>query len=194
MSRTPTSDEREATIHRAAIEQFSRRGFAGTSMANIAAAAEMSRPALYQYFRNKGDIFVSAFVALMAEHANRALAALDEPGSTADHLDGFLQRFDGDLWEHLEASPHSEEIIGAKSVELAQSIGEVTDRLWAGLAEYLEAAHPGNNAATKGRRADWLDVLHYSPKGFKFDAPSTEVYRRRLAVLARGVGAEIDAT
>ena len=62
-------------IHVAAIAQISERGFSATSMANIADAAGMSRPALYQYFRNKGDIFSSAFVALFNDHADRALRA-----------------------------------------------------------------------------------------------------------------------
>lgn len=56
---------RRDAIHRVAIDQFAERGFAGTSMANIAEAAGMSRPALYQYFRDKDDIFQSAFVVLL---------------------------------------------------------------------------------------------------------------------------------
>ena len=55
-------DPQRRAIHAAAIAQFSERGFSATSMANIADAAGMSRPALYQYFRNKGDIYASAFV------------------------------------------------------------------------------------------------------------------------------------
>ncbi len=51
-----TEQSKREAIHRAAIVEFAARGFSGTSMANIAEAAGMSRPALYQYFRNKGDI------------------------------------------------------------------------------------------------------------------------------------------
>lgn len=189
---TDQADEKRAAIHAAAIDQFSARGFAGTSMANIAEAAAMSRPALYQYFRNKGDIFTSAFVALMDDHAERALDALADNGTAAEQLDGFLQRFEGDLWEHLAASPHSEEIMSAKNDELAAGLGVVMARLWDGLAAYLEVAHPGKSAAATTRRADWVDVMHFSPKGFKFDRPSIETYRRRLSVLARSVAAEID--
>jgi hypothetical protein len=36
-------------------------------------------------------------------------------------------------------------------------------------------------------------VLDLSPKGFKFDQPSVDVYRRRLSTLARTVAADIDA-
>ena len=45
-------------------------------MSHIAEQAGMSRPALYQYFQNKGDIFACAFAALVEQAGDRALAAL----------------------------------------------------------------------------------------------------------------------
>lgn len=157
-------------------------------MANIADAAGMSRPALYQYFRNKGDIFASAFMALIEGHIDLALAALDDGETIADQLDGFLQRFEGDLWEHMAASPHFEEIMSAKSDEIVASVAASVTRLWQGLADHLAAVASTADATT---RADWVDVMHFSPKGFKLDEPSIETYRRRLTTIARGVAAEI---
>lgn len=162
-------------------------------MANIAEAAGMSRPALYQYFRNKHDIFTSAFVNLLSDHVERALAALATPGDVDEQLDGFLQRFEGDLWQHLAASAHADEILHVKNDAVAAAISDVVARLWHGLANYLLDVHPGSSAIHKTRRADWLDVLRYSPKGLKSDHPAVETYRRRLLVLGRGVAAEITA-
>lgn len=184
-------DDKRAAIHAAAIEEFSQRGFSATSMANIADAAGMSRPALYQYFKNKSDIFSSAFVALTREHAERALDALLAPGSVATQLDGFLQRFDGDLWERLAASPHAEEIVSAKDDELSAAINAVMADMWRGLGLYLESVHPGADGAAEIRRSDWSDLLHLSPKGFKFDNPTMDVFRRRLTALAHSVAAQI---
>ena len=186
-------DPQRRAIHAAAIAQFSERGFAATSMANIADAAGMSRPALYQYFRNKGDIYASAFVALFNDHVDRALAALDSGGTNAQRLDGFLQRFEGDLWEQMAASEHSEEIMGAKSADTAEEIQQVVARLRSGLAAFLARAAPGRSQAASARRAEWAELLELSPKGFKFDTPAVAVYRRRLTTLARGVAADIDA-
>jgi len=186
-------DPQRRAIHAAAIAQFSERGFAATSMANIADAAGMSRPALYQYFRNKGDIYASAFVALFDDHVDRALQALDGDGSNGERLDGFLQRFEGDLWEQMAASEHSEEIMGAKTADTAEEIHQVVARLRRGLDAFLARAFPGRSQAARARRAEWAEVLALSPKGFKFDSPDVDVYRRRLTTLARGVAADIDA-
>ena len=186
-------DPRRRAIHAAAIAQFSERGFSATSMANIADAAGMSRPALYQYFRNKADIYASAFVALFNDHVDRALQALDDDGTNAQRLDGFLQRFEGDLWEQMAASEHSEEIMSAKTADTAEEIQQVVTRLRSGLAAFLTRAAPGRSQAASARRAEWAEVLELSPKGFKFDTPAVADYRRRLTTLARSVAADIDA-
>lgn len=188
------ADEKRRVIHAAAIDQFSERGFAATSMADIADAADMSRPALYQYFRNKEDIFASAFIGLFEDQVERALAGLREPGTTAQQLDAFLQRFDGDLWERTAASRHSDEILKAKNAEIVASIERVVARLWDGMETYLKRAAPGRSRAAIERRAGWIEVLRYSPKGFKFDQPSVDTYRARLTALASSVAADVDAS
>lgn len=181
--------QRRAVVLSAAIERFSAQGFAGTSMADIAEAASMSRPALYQHFRNKGDIFASAFVSLIDDRIDRALEELAGPGTVAERLDGFLQRYEGDLWERMDASPHSEEILSAKSEQMVDAIGASVERLLAGLTAYLDEVGDGVEA---GRRAGWVELLRLSPKGFKFDQPPVATYRRRLTALAGTVAADID--
>ncbi len=179
-------DAKRAAIHSAAIDQFAKAGVAGTSMANIAEAAGMSRPALYLYFSDKSDIFNSAFVALFEKRIDDALAALHEPGTRAEQLDGALQRFEGDLWQQLHASPHAEEIVNAKDDALSLTLAGVTSRLWEGLATYLGEVGDVEN------RAAWIELLRLSPRGFKSDQPSVQVYRLRLTALARSVAADID--
>ena len=152
----------------------------------------MSRPALYQYFRNKSDIYASAFVALFNDHVDRSLQALHDEGTNAQRLDGYLQRFEGDLWEQMAASEHSEEIMSAKTADTAEEIQQVVARLRDGLSAFLVAVSPGRSRAASERRAEWAEVLELSPKGFKLDTPPVAVYRQRLATLARGIAADID--
>jgi AcrR family transcriptional regulator len=180
---------RRSAIHDAAVRVFSAQGFAATSMADIAEAAGMSRPALYQYFRNKQDVFASAFASLFDDAVDRALAELNGSASTAARLDGFLQRFHGDLWERMAGSPHSEELLAAKYRHAAEATSHALERLSAGLDGYLSST--GRDRAT---RAAWGDLLELSPRGFKLDEPSVETYRHRLTVLARSVAADIDGT
>jgi AcrR family transcriptional regulator len=188
------ADAKRLRIHSAAIAEFSERGYTATSMANIASTAQMSRPALYQYFANKGDIFASAFVAVFEEQVTNALAELNPPGSPAEQVDGFLQRYEGDLWQRMAASPHLDEIAGHKTAHVGEAIsGEIT-RLWKGMATYLREAAPGRSATLKAARLGWLEMLQLTPKGFRFDQPTVETYRRRLAALARSVAADIEAT
>jgi AcrR family transcriptional regulator len=182
-------DARRDAIHRAAVEQFAQRGLAGTSMANIAEAAGMSRPALYQYFRDKTDIFSSAFVALFEGLVEQALSALHQPGSTVEQLDGFLQRYEGDLWERMATSPYAEEIVRSKNAEVVTAVTAVVARLSDGLTSYLEPRSSNVQA-----RAEYVELLRWSPKGFTYDRPSVETFRRRLTALARVVAASLDVS
>jgi AcrR family transcriptional regulator len=183
--------EQRAAICAAAIEVFAARGFSGTSMVHIAQAAGLSRPALYQYFDNKRDVFTSAFVLVFEQHAQRALAELVMTGPVAERLDAFLQRFDGDLWERLAASPYADDLMSAKDDALAAELSVAQCRLRAGLATYLSYIRPGRSAAARRERDAWIDLLRMSPLGFKADAPAVAIYRRRLTALAHSVSAAV---
>ena len=186
-------DERRARIHDAAIREFSERGFAGTSMGRIAESAGMSRPALYQYFKNKDDLFASAFVALLQGCADRALTALNGSGTTAQRLDGLLQGFEGDLWERLAASPHSAELISRKSeTQLHAAVDEVMLRFFDGVVTGV--ADLASLPRDDGRVGAWIELLRLSPRGFKTEEPTVEVFRQRLTDLATMLAAAIDAT
>ena len=187
-------DARRAAIRAAAVEQFMTHGYAATSMAKIATAAGVSRPALYQYFTDKDDIFASAFASVFEERVDAALAAIELGGDAATVLDGVLQRYDGDLWELTAASPHNEELIAAKSQAVADAVGAEVDRLWRAVAEWLTAVHPGASAGARERRAGWLDVLRWSPGGMRYDQPSVLDYRQRLSALARSVAADLTSS
>lgn len=182
---------RHREICSAAIAEFSDRGYAGASMANIAARAGISRPALYQYFDNKSDIFRSAFVSLFQDLVDAARDALESTGSLESQLDQFLQRYSGDLWELMAASPHLNEINAAKDENLGHTVAMTVAPLWRDLDRHLATQPGGKGSGSKNRRQDWVDVLHHAPKGFTLDEPSVDAYRRRLTVLARSIAADV---
>ncbi len=183
-------DHRRATIRAAAIEQFMSRGYAGTSMAHIASAAGVSRPAVYQYFRDKHDVFAAAFAGVFEERVDAALAALAAAENVQDGLEGLLQRYEGDLWEMMATSPHQAELLEAKSETVAAAVDVEVTRLWDAAELYLA----GTGSRSADRVAGWLDVLRWSPRGMMSDQPAVDRYRLRLSALARSVAADIAAS
>jgi AcrR family transcriptional regulator len=67
-------EEREAEVLAAATELFLSRGYAGTTMADISAAAGVARAAIYWYYPSKDDVFA----AVMDRMLRREIRALDE--------------------------------------------------------------------------------------------------------------------
>ena len=63
----------------------------------------------------------------------------------------------------------------------------VIARLQAGLTTFLEA-ESNVDVAT---RESWIELARLSPRGFKLDEPTVDVYRRRLTALARSLAADI---
>jgi AcrR family transcriptional regulator len=67
-----TSAETRARLLRAAADVFAARGYEGTRVADIAAAAGVSNSALYAYFGSKAELLVASLRA----HGGRVLADL----------------------------------------------------------------------------------------------------------------------
>lgn len=93
---------KQQQILSAALRTFGRYGYRRTSMELIAQAADVSRPALYQYFRGKADVF-------------RAM--------TAQLLDGLIAA--AELAEQAEDSSVAERLAGVLSVKLEFVVGTV---------------------------------------------------------------------
>jgi AcrR family transcriptional regulator len=119
-----TNDTKRAAILDAAYKVFTTYGYRRSNMEDIAREAGMSRPALYQVFRNKEDIFrayVIGMKAQMVATVKDAFKATERPFCERlyDALDGALlapHRF-------IESTPHGEEIIGVKT-EIASDLFE----------------------------------------------------------------------
>lgn len=75
------------TILAAALEVFSQHGFRGTTLDQIAAEANMSKPNLIYYFPSKEDIFVT----LLSQHMDQWLAPLREIDPEGEPLDQILR-------------------------------------------------------------------------------------------------------
>lgn len=183
-----TRDQRIDELRRAAIPVFAAQGFRHTSMDDLARAAGVSRPALYQYFHNRADLFRAAFDALLNDATDAALAALDRDGTVAERLDGYLQRASGDGYETLTATAFGDELMDARH-EFAADVAEAAfDRARSGLRAFVSS----NTDVATATRGLVVDLLILSPAGLKGDDPTPTVYRRRLTALARAAARLLD--
>ncbi len=88
--RLPAPARREQILD-VAVEAFARNGFHGTSMNDVAEAAGVTKPVLYQHFNSKQDLYI----ALLDEVGNRLLAGIAK--ATANVASGRQQTVQGFL-------------------------------------------------------------------------------------------------
>lgn len=84
-----TEDEAKvtrATLLRAALQLFSSKGYASTSIDDITKAAKMTRGALYHHFTNKADLYNTLVEEVSASGANIVQQAVQEGGSFLEIL------------------------------------------------------------------------------------------------------------
>lgn len=182
-------DERIEQIRRGAVDVFAERGFRGTSMAAIAAAVGISRPAIYQYFDNREDVFRAAFELVLEESADAALAALTNAATLEDALAGYLQRGLGDGYESLSSLAHGAELLEAQHAFAADVAQRAFDRMRRGLASAVRQ----RSTAADATIAAALELLQLAPAGLKADRPTPATFRTRLDALAAAVAAMLAA-
>ena len=174
--------EKRTRILDAAEHAFSAYGFARSSMADIATGADMSRPALYQHFANKEEIYAAVLERLLTTAAD---AALDELETTdlEQALDGFLQRWTGDLTERFRSTQHGADLVEAKQGHAKAVIAEVRVRVKAAVEARLAVDAPPAAVGTL------TELVLLSPAGLKADDPPLDLLRTRLTGLAAAVAA-----
>jgi len=125
--------KREAVL-RVAASAFSQRGFANTSMSDVARALRISKPTLYDYFSTKQDILYEChLLALGHGRAAVDLAASESTGRAK--LDAFLRRYMNGIFgdfgncpvltdvDSLD-SPQRDQIVARRS-EMSEALREI---------------------------------------------------------------------
>jgi AcrR family transcriptional regulator len=162
------SDERVRRILDAAHECAVRHGVRKTTMEDIAAVAGMSRPAVYQYVRNKED----AFRRLAARIFDAALARARDAAGDAGTL---TQRLDRILAVKLEVvqqgGRHVTELIGIAAEQYRSFIGEMTDML---TATIIEAAGEAGLALGDGHAREVAELALALTRGLEADPPGPD--------------------
>jgi TetR/AcrR family transcriptional regulator len=99
---TDADAETRERILLAAASLFANKGYAATSVREIAEGARVTKPMLYYYFKNKEDLYVQ-----LLDHANLTFghlveSALSGPGGVRDRLLAFYRTVYGLLLQHLD--------------------------------------------------------------------------------------------
>jgi AcrR family transcriptional regulator len=151
------ADSRVDQVVSAALDVFGRYGYRRTSMELIAKAAGISRPALYQHFSGKDDIFLAAGERIADELVSAAETAAAADGPTADRL------------------------YQALAVKLDSTAGLVDPRFRRDLIAEASARLPGLQASMKARHGAVIEQLLYSAADL--DVAASAISARDIAVV-----------
>lgn len=83
-------DERRAEIMRAAVELFAKKGYDGTTMAEIAEATHQAVGTLYKFFKDKHDLYQALVADTVHDFERQLITALEGPGDPVDRLYRFI--------------------------------------------------------------------------------------------------------
>ena len=78
------SDDTKAQIMRAAVQQFTRLGYEGAAVRDIANAAEVNIGLIRYHFGHKADLYRDTLAYISAQYNEVCLAALDEARDSGD--------------------------------------------------------------------------------------------------------------
>lgn len=70
-------DEKRSRIFQAAVNEFAKRNIDAASLANIVTEARISRGSIYQYFRDKEDLYIHVIELLREKRAEYVKPAFD---------------------------------------------------------------------------------------------------------------------
>jgi AcrR family transcriptional regulator len=100
--------ERRVLIEHAAARLFAERGYELTTVAEIAAAAGVSKPMLYRHFESKKELHMRLLERRRDELAAAPLGRfLEAEGSVSQRLEAMI-----DAWfEHVEQHPNSSRLL-----------------------------------------------------------------------------------
>lgn len=144
---------RRAQLIEVAEHQFARRGLASTSLEDIARAAGVTRPVVYQHFRGKNDLFLACVAEARVALTQDLRRLLPEVQPDRDTVVGAAQgvvtaagRFLVDLRRHHPTRWHilfavGSELTGADAERLAEQRKQTLELV----ADLVGAVAPGSS-------------------------------------------------
>ena len=178
------TDAKLLAVLTAAADVFARYGFKRTTLADIADAAGISRPALYLLFKNKEDLFKQLAGFRQNGAIDAAIAELALRGSFTDRLSRAVVTYERLFYEPVSQSPHGEELMDANLSIAGDDMRTRSRRIVGALAKATVAADEAGEIQLKRAGVgakDFVELMMASVNGQKREATSTADFRKRVA-------------
>lgn len=189
-----TDAAKRARLLEGARTVFARYGFKRASMADIAAEAGVSRPALYLWFRSKQDVLRSLAEQLRDLALAGAAAGWKDDAAFAANVEAMILGRDLDFFRLVHASPHGSEIMAADE-KLTAEVSRDLDRRFRALlaARTRVAADKGliDLACVDGDQHAFADIVAVSSKAVINEARDEDAFRLGVHRLARILAASV---
>jgi len=170
-------EDRKTQILRAAMRVFALYGFRRASMEDVAQESALSRPALYQYFRNKDDLVLSCVDLVIEDAFGAAEAALNGITGARAQVSAYLTAYLVFYHRLLVSGPHGDAFADVKSHFGEGKLDGARLRLIARLDEL------SGQPATQETGL----ILSQAGEALKMQAPDETTMARRTAVLVAGL-------
>lgn len=189
MSSEVVESEKQNLISKAAFEIFAEHGFRKTSMRLIAERAGMSRPALYQYFQSKEDVFGFMVTNFFIKIEARIKDIFANSGPPAQVLKDMFDAFDPEgVIALLLNSKNGHDLMEAKGGSAQGFVDKVETDIRLALTKWLRAeTRAGRIVCPDPELMGQTIMLSYY--GLKRPLPSYSDYKARTAQLAEVMGA-----
>ncbi|MFC7844352.1 TetR/AcrR family transcriptional regulator [Streptomyces sp. NPDC057382] len=173
------TDARMETILDAAYVCFTRHGVRRTTMDDIARAAGMSRPAVYQHVRNKQDAFHRLVQRMLDDALDASRRALEGDEAPAARIHGVLRpKLEMVMRIWRDSPAHAAELLAVDARVSSDLLAHYDETMRTLLRGALEQSGLGPGSA---RTADLLLAL---TRGLETDPTDPEA---ALDLLGRGV-------
>jgi len=173
-------DAKRQALVAVAGEVFARHGYRRVNMKDIAAAAGVSRPGLYLYFKTKEEIFSAAVLALAEGSIAKILEGLPRLTTTQDKLRFAFEIWTVEIYELTVKSPEAKEL-SELSYDFAREALDEGYRRFEGVLASILKAHAKILATRLPLPAERVaHLLGSSVRGFKLVAPNATQLRRMI--------------
>lgn len=178
--------ETQVKIVRAAIDAVSRYGVRRTSMADVSAAAGVSRQTLYDNFASKESLLSAAMIMATEDILAEMQAAWDNCETVAEILDAYFEHAVYQPFQIMQRLPDLKDLLKGPSGMSAETINALYDRKAGALAIKLAPFEPQMSAAGTDAAAV-AELVMRAANDLKYGSDDVEDLRRLMNTLKASV-------